>query len=561
MRQSLILVFHTLASLAMVAAFFTTTALGQLPIRFTVDGDSAGDRLGQSVSGAGDVNGDGFDDIIVGAAFDDNNGFSSGSARVYSGFDGAILYTFDGDSSDDRLGYSVSGAGDVNGDGFADLIAGAPADDNNGSASGSARVYSGFDGAILYTFNGDSAFDQLGFSVSGAGDVNGDGFGDIIAGAWSDDNNGSDSGSARVYSGFDGAILYTFNGDSGSDILGFSVSGAGDVNGDSFDDIIAGAQGDDNNGFDSGSARVYSGFDGAILCTFNGDAAGDQLGSSVSGAGDVNGDGFGDIIAGARSDDNNGSNSGSVRVYSGFDGAILFTFNGDSADDQLGLSASGAGDVNGDGFDDIITGARGDDNNGLSSGSARVYSGFDGAILFTFNGDSFGDILGDSVSGAGDVNGDGFADVIAGAWRDDNNGLDSGSARVFSVCGQQPYGLGIDPAQTLTFEWRSFSGGTDAANGELLVGGSAPFNTGIFALSTQPTMTSMLGFTLLVDITPSNSFTENFVYDATGQLIAPLSLRQPVIAGLTFFLQVVEANPAAPMGVFSSNGVELLFCN
>ena len=165
---------------------------------------------------------------------------------VYSGIDGNVLYTFDGDDADDLFGVSVSGAGDVNGDGFADLVVGAPGDSNNGTDSGSARVYSGIDGNVLYTFNGDDAGDQLGISVSGAGDVNGDGFADLIVGANRDNNNGSVSGSARVYSGIDGNVLYTFDGDDAGDQLGISVSGAGDVNGDGFADLIVGARLDDN---------------------------------------------------------------------------------------------------------------------------------------------------------------------------------------------------------------------------------------------------------------------------------------------------------------------------
>jgi hypothetical protein len=116
---------------------------------------------------------------------------------------------------------------------------------------------SGATGAILYTFNGDSASDQLGFSVSGAGDVNNDGFDDLIVGANFDDNNGSNSGSARVLSGATGAILNHFNGDSAGDEFGYSVSGAGDVNNDGFDDLIVAASGNDSNGLNSGSARVY----------------------------------------------------------------------------------------------------------------------------------------------------------------------------------------------------------------------------------------------------------------------------------------------------------------
>ncbi|MCH8165935.1 MAG: FG-GAP repeat protein [Planctomycetes bacterium] len=148
----------------------------------------------------------------------------------------ATLFTFDGDSAFDQFGFSVSGAGDVNADGFADLIVGAYRDDNNGSTSGSARVFSGLDGSVLYTFNGDSAGDQFGFSVSGAGDVNADGFADLIVGATVDDNNGPFSGSARVFSGLDGSILFT-------------------VNGDGFADLIVGAVGDNNA---AGSARVIS---------------------------------------------------------------------------------------------------------------------------------------------------------------------------------------------------------------------------------------------------------------------------------------------------------------
>ncbi len=406
---------------------------------YPFNGDSGGDQFGQAVSGAGDVNGDGFDDLIVGAPFDDNNGDGSGSARVFSGATGAILYTRNGGSVADQFGSSVSGAGDVNGDGFDDLIVGASGDENNGFNSGSARVFSGATGAILYTRNGDSAGDEFGASVSGAGDVNGDGFDDLIVGAPFDANNGFTSGSARVFSGANGAILYTFNGDSAGDNLGYAVSGAGDVNGDGFDDLIVGAYQDDNNGSASGSARVFSGATGAILYTFNGDAADDLFGYSVSGAGDVNGDGFDDLVAGAPFDDDNGDASGSARVFSGKDGAILYTFNGDAAGDQLGWSVSGAGDIDGDGFDDLIVGAPFDDNNGADSGSARVFSGANGAVLYTRSGNSAGDGFGRSVSGAGDVNGDGFDDLIVGAPLDDNIGSNSGVAIVFfSVAFPEP---------------------------------------------------------------------------------------------------------------------------
>ena len=141
----------------------------------------------------------------------------------------------------------MSGAGDVNGGGFADLIAGAPLDDNNGVSSGSARVFSGSDGSVLYTFNGDAVQDFFGTSVSGVGDVNSDGFDDFIVGA---------GARTRVFSGSDGSVLYNFDGRSGS------VSGAGDVNGDGFDDLIVGENGT--------PARVFSGSDGSLIYNLQG---------------------------------------------------------------------------------------------------------------------------------------------------------------------------------------------------------------------------------------------------------------------------------------------------
>ena len=397
-------------------------ALGQ-SVLYTFDGDSTGDHFGKSVSGAGDVNGDGFDDLIVGAIGDDNNGMSSGSARVFSGVDGTVLYTFYGDSPSDRFGASVSGAGDVNGDGFSDVIVGAVGDDPNGVWSGSARVFSGLDGSILHTFDGDSKNDYFGYSVSGAGDVNVDGYEDMIVGAPFDKK--LDKGSAWVFSGRDGSVLYTFYG-AAMDWFGISVSGAGDVNGDGLADLVVGALLGDHLGVNNGLARVFSGKDGSVLYTIGGESDGDAFGNSVSGAGDVNGDGYPDLIIGAPADDNKGPSAGSARVCSGLNGTEIYTFDGDYWSDEFGDSVSGAGDVNDDGYADLIVGT------GWAR-EARVFSGKDGSVLYTFGG-AAETFFGNSVSGAGDVNGDGFADLIVGARLDDNNGTDSGSARVISGC-------------------------------------------------------------------------------------------------------------------------------
>ncbi|MCB1448719.1 MAG: FG-GAP repeat protein [Nitratireductor sp.] len=399
-----------------------------LTAAYTFNGDNQLDNFGVSVASAGDVNGDGFDDLLVGAVRDDNNLSNSGSVRVISGFNGSVLYTVNGNSTSDNFGTAVAGVGDINGDGFDDFIAGGyQLDSVNGP--GVARVISGYNGSTLFTFNGSSARSAFGASVAGIGDVNGDEIPDLLVGAYSDDNNTlTDNGLARVLSGANGSVLYSFTGENTFDLFGTSVAAVGDMNGDGVPDLAVGAPNDDNAGPQSGSVRLLSGIDGSALDTFIGDSSGDFFGYSVAGAGDVNGDGVNDIIVGAYGDDNNALvNSGSARVLSGVDGTVLHTFNGDGAGDQFGWSVSGAGDVNGDGFADLIVGAFNDDNNGSNSGSARVLSGLDGSTISTFLGDGAGDFFGWSVAGAGDVNGDGFADVIVGAIADG----DTGSARLF----------------------------------------------------------------------------------------------------------------------------------
>ena len=215
-----------------------------------------------------------------------------------------------GEGAGDNFGYSVSGAGDVNGDGYADVIVGAYLNDAAGSNVGRAYVYYGGPGADAVadlTLTGEAAGDLFGYSVSGAGDVNGDGYADVIVGAYSDDGGGLDAGRAYVYFGGPGADAVadlTLTGAAAGDWFGWSVSGAGDVNGDGYADVIVGGHLDDAGGMDAGRAYVYFGGPGADAVadlTLTGAAAGDQFGISVAGAGDVNGDGYADVIVGRGS--------------------------------------------------------------------------------------------------------------------------------------------------------------------------------------------------------------------------------------------------------------------
>ncbi len=412
MRSSTKVISLTLAALAL-------PALGQYRIVHLLEPEAQRPSFGTSVSDAGDVNGDGTPDLIVGHPNrdnpDDSYSYPAGAAHVFSGADGSLLYTFYGTLPESRFGHSVSGAGDINGDGFDDVVVGAPYH-GYGSIplSGMARIFSGQDGSVLFTIYGDSQGDQLGHAVSDAGDVDDDGIDDVIVGAPWDDDPADASGSARVISGVDGAVIHTFQGLWEDDQLGRSVGGVGDIDQDGHDDVVVGTIRDSVTGLYWGNARVYSGADGALLFAPSGDHGWDEFGISVSGAGDVNGDGTPDFIVGNNLDATDGV-LGSATVFSGVDASILHIFSGNGIWDGFGTSVSGAGDVDGDGFDDVVVGARHEDTiPGEGTGFARVYSGHDGSLLIAIEGASYNDALGTSVSGAGDVDGDGLHDVIVG---------------------------------------------------------------------------------------------------------------------------------------------------
>jgi len=337
---------------------------------FRLDGYDSGDRSGVSVSGAGDVNGDGIDDLIIGASEVDLDEDEAGAAYVVFGrdtafeavidlgsLDGTTGFRLNGVGESDYTGVSVSGGVDVNGDGLDDLIIGADGADVPATDSGNTYVVFGrdtafeavidpatLDGTIGFRLDGGDR-ENSGNAVAGAGDINGDGIDDLIIGAYSADPNGLQlAGRSYVVfgrdDGFDPVIsLPMLNGNNGFsldgaaafDSSGAAVSAAGDVNGDGIDDLIIGAYGADPNAVEyAGSSYVVfgrrDGFEASInLSTLGGDtgirldgvASQDDSGRAVSGAGDINGDGIDDVIIGAREADPAGSSSGSTYVVFG----------------------------------------------------------------------------------------------------------------------------------------------------------------------------------------------------------------------------------------------------
>jgi hypothetical protein len=503
-------------------------------------GGAAGENAGSAVA-AGDVNGDGIADLIVGAAGANGSGAvyvvfgktsSFPSFLSLSSLSGTNGFRLDGVASSDALGFSVDVAGDINGDGFDDIIASAPYANSPltnagssyilfGKASGfsSASNVSALTGANGFRLDGVAVFENSGKSVSAAGDVNGDGIDDIIVGVEKADNNGADSGSSFVMFGkkssFSSAINlsvlsgqkgFRIDGAAAGDNSGMSVSEAGDVNGDGIGDIVIGAGNADNNGGESGSAYVIFGKTTSFSSVLNlasltgtngfridGNSVTDRAGHSVSAAGDINGDGFGDVLVGAAYAGFDAADSGTSYVVfgkaSGFSSVVDlgalpatdgFRIDGTAADDRSGSSVAAAGDINGDGFDDILVGAPfaepiGTANSGASylifgkatnfatSLNLSALSGVDGFRMVDGSGD---DRLGASVSSAGDVNGDGFGDIILGAQLDDFGGLNSGTAHV--IFGRRPDASVIRMGSVIS---QTIQGG-DFADGLAGVGGN-----------------------------------------------------------------------------------------
>ncbi len=380
-------------------------------------GEAPMDRLGYSVAGAGDVDKDGFADVIVGAPLSDPGGTDAGRVYIYSGRDGHILWTLTGNLMHGGFGCSVSGAGDVDRDGLADVIVGEfPEPPWNIGTSGHAHVYSGATGSLMWTFHGDAPGDYFGSSVSGAGDVDNDGYDDLIVGACHLEAGGS--GRAFVYSGRTGAVIWILQAETDFDIFGGSVSAAGDVEGDGFADVIVGARWYSAVQYRTGRAYVYSGRTGTLIHTFTGQPD-DYLGSSVSEAGDLNGDGFADLIVGAY---RGGHAAGRVYSYSGATGEIIWTVVGEGPGDHLGLEVAGVGDVDKDSHPDVAAAV---------FGIPHLYSGLTGLLLWEMPDPDAE--FSTQISCAGDVNNDGSDEVIVGAYNHDAGGENAGRAYVYSL--------------------------------------------------------------------------------------------------------------------------------
>jgi FG-GAP repeat len=422
-----------------------------LDVDATLEKDQASAWYGCSVASAGDVNGDGFGDIIVGAQLYDNTITNEGAAFVYlgsaTGPASIPAWSIYGGQNTATLGFSVNGAGDVNGDGYSDVIIGAYQFDQGGlTDNGKVEVYFGSSTGLAtspaWTKYGTVNNEQLGYSVACAGDINLDSYSDIAIGSKQYTNGETNEGRVSVYYGGQPATMFVgswfYESNTANANLGASVCSAGDVNGDGFNDLLVGAP---NYGA-NGRAMIFYGAQLGLAATpdwtKDGTGASGQFGFSIACTGDINGDAYSDIIIGSPYFTQTSTNRGKAEVFnggpSGTSATASWTVLGGGANFNFGYSVASAGDVNTDGYSDIIVSMPGDAKGrvnsyhgsraGLSTTNAWTTTG--GASTGAANAQ-----FGYSISNAGDINGDGFSDVITGSPLYTKGQTNEGVTRVY----------------------------------------------------------------------------------------------------------------------------------
>jgi len=375
----------------------------------TWSGTSRTETMGFKIRDVGDLDGDGVRDFAMAATGRDNGSLErAGAIDVYSTASGRLLHSVPGHFSPGSFGNGIGFAGDVDGDGAGDVVAGSY--DRAGSQTGYALVFTASNGMTLRVLRSGKTGDQFGIQAHGVGDLDRDGYDDLVVAAPTDDSAGPAAGRAYFFSGHTGEVLFTLEGDAPGDEF------ASGVTGDVYDRSGLFAIGAREAGpGHRGRVYIYRMIDGKPVRLFTVEplASSHELGAYfLSFLGDVDADGTPDLYAGDYADDAHGEESGRVHVLSGRTGERLLELEGRSEWGGLGTGYGRVGDVDGDGHADILAGSWRNNDGAEAGGAAFLYSGSDGRLLACFTGRFPGRTFGHDAIGIGDVDGDGLIDLL-----------------------------------------------------------------------------------------------------------------------------------------------------
>lgn len=354
--------------------------------------------LGYAACDAGDVNGDGFHDFLIGSPgpIENTTFFYAGHATLYSGATGLALAEFPGYTNFDRFGASLAGGSDLDGDGIPDFVIGAPAPVYNESGYGKVRIFSGATNALIRTYTSSLDGSEFGSSIALISDIDNDGVDDLVIGEpWANVR-----GNAYVYSGGTGALIYSYVATAGVQRLGGTCSGAGDVDGDGTPDFMIGSPSLATGYY----IEVFSGATGNVIHQIIGGYSSDELG-------DLDNDGYPDVVVGYSE---YGAGPGTAKVLSGRTWQPIYSWSGDYSHYSFGEKVANAGDLDGDGVTDILVSAPWATVGGVPyKGYVVLYSGATGEKIWRYEGPGTTNI-GRAIVGVGDVNGQGGDDLILG---------------------------------------------------------------------------------------------------------------------------------------------------
>ncbi|MEP2026367.1 MAG: FG-GAP-like repeat-containing protein [Reichenbachiella sp.] len=391
-------------------------------------GEHVRDQFGWIGRNIGDVDRDQVMDITSSAPTNNEGAAGAGKIYVHSGKTGKLIWSYAAKDANGQLGMSIEAAGDVDGDGIPDVVAGAP-------YVNKTWVFSGKNGSVIHEWKGSDEKGAFGRGVRGVGDVNGDGFGDILIGEpyqiWGGPLNSAKvehAGKVYLHSGKDGSVLMEWSGEEIGDGFGTALAGK-TTEGSTM--LMIGAPGVAN----GGKVYVYEGMKKRTAFTIDPDETGRRLGGMfMSIVGDVNNDGFQDVYASDFANVALGNSTGRAYIHSGKNGKQLYVFTGEGPGEGFGIGVADAGDTNKDGFDDLVIGAWQHASAAPAGGKVFVYSGKDGRELRTLTGNVVGETLGFDATGIGDVNGDGKVDLLlTSAWSAING---SQSGRMMVIAGK-----------------------------------------------------------------------------------------------------------------------------